>query len=423
MAGRVLTLSIVLPPSPVFEGCLAVLAITGIIATATLLHYVYTLYFARKVVAKAIADPVPEPKQPSKPSTPRRRQKARASPPPENHPLPAHSQPTPSAPAQPTPASPAQPTVTGRPINHALMRTRTISTQLINNSTRPIVNAHRALKGQVASVSREMLRPRRMKVSRPPTVEPPIPGSPSGSSEGEASSSGQSSSSSSSASPPSSTNRRTAADSSDTAGSSSSADVSRAPSPDDDDSSPFSPANASPRTRTQRSRRTSDMSSSAPSTPERPRRSANRTPDGKGSGRRKAPREGGEPIRYARPACPENSLPGVIFEQRYENPFKSMFKGSTRANGDASESKETNLRESFSFMKSSPSFRRLFNSSGSSGGETESSEGETSGSDRSRRSSVSSSTRPSISSASEVASVRGSADIAPSATAGSLSKS
>ena len=26
--------------------------------------------------------------------------------------------------------------------------------------------------------------------------------------------------------------------------------------------------------------------------------------------------------RYARPACPENSLPGEIFETRFENPFK-----------------------------------------------------------------------------------------------------
>ncbi|KAI0666540.1 hypothetical protein C8Q78DRAFT_1058001 [Trametes maxima] len=42
----------------------------------------------------------------------------------------------------------------------------------------------------------------------------------------------------------------------------------------------------------------------------------------------------GEPVRYARPARPENSLPGVVFSQRYESPLKAVFKGRSCSMGE-----------------------------------------------------------------------------------------
>ncbi|KAI0644550.1 hypothetical protein C8Q79DRAFT_972352 [Trametes meyenii] len=44
----------------------------------------------------------------------------------------------------------------------------------------------------------------------------------------------------------------------------------------------------------------------------------------------------GEPVRYARPARPENSLPGVVFSQRYESPLKAVFKAKPGGTGESS---------------------------------------------------------------------------------------
>ncbi|KAH9894918.1 hypothetical protein C8Q73DRAFT_790117 [Cubamyces lactineus] len=113
----------------------------------------------------------------------------------------------------------------------------------------------------------------------------------------------------------------------------------------------------------------SDMpSSSTPSTPERSARSRNQSPrpggprptTSKASRRFKSKPTHAEPIRYARPACPENSLPGVVFETRYENPIKSMF--GTKRKGDAGSAPSTPNKSGSSLALSkatTPSVRRL----------------------------------------------------------------
>ncbi|KAI0633712.1 hypothetical protein C8Q77DRAFT_1116535 [Trametes polyzona] len=65
-------------------------------------------------------------------------------------------------------------TYPGRQINHALRRTRSFSAQFLSNSTRPFVTAQRAVKDQVASMGRDMLRPIRLGATR---AAPEAPGS------------------------------------------------------------------------------------------------------------------------------------------------------------------------------------------------------------------------------------------------------
>ncbi|KAI0661095.1 hypothetical protein C8Q70DRAFT_1052206 [Cubamyces menziesii] len=110
-------------------------------------------------------------------------------------------------------------------------------------------------------------------------------------------------------------------------------------------------------------------SSSTPSTPERSARSRNQSPRPEGprpttsraSRCFKSKPTYAEPIRYARPARPENSLPGVVFETRYENPIKTMF--GTKTKGDAgsapSESTPNKSGSSLRLSQSSSSIRRL----------------------------------------------------------------
>ncbi|KAI0331168.1 hypothetical protein GY45DRAFT_1406359 [Cubamyces sp. BRFM 1775] len=108
-------------------------------------------------------------------------------------------------------------------------------------------------------------------------------------------------------------------------------------------------------------------SPSTPSTPERSARSRNQSPHpggprpttSKASRRFKSKPAHAEPIRYARPACPENSLPGVVFETRYENPIKSMFGTKRKDDAGSAPSTPDKSAPSLKLSKTTSSVRRL----------------------------------------------------------------
>ncbi|KAI0768754.1 hypothetical protein BD413DRAFT_679467 [Trametes elegans] len=66
-----------------------------------------------------------------------------------------------------------------------------------------------------------------------------------------------------------------------------------------------------------------------------------------------------EPVRYARPACPENSIPAEKLETRYENPLKFIFRGKGKGKGAAGETPSSPRKKRNSLMKSSASVRRM----------------------------------------------------------------
>ncbi|KAH9858571.1 hypothetical protein C2E23DRAFT_880041 [Lenzites betulinus] len=264
------------------------------------------------------------------------------------------------------------PRSTGQQWNQAMRRTRSFSAHVFTNGARPIKNAPRLIRDQFTMMGREVLRP--MRTSHH-LSEPPILDNHYTLSAGDSSDSGRSSTDS---------ERRTSIDSDSsatTANSAPSSDVSLSPLQKD--------VRSVTHPRIALTRRSAEMSLSTPSTPDRARRSEQWTPSSKSAICRTTTGKNGEPIRYARPARPEHSLPGVVFETRYENPLKSMFRVKTRGNSDHCASpKSTKARESRVFLKSSPSIRRLFGSASDTCSERESSED----SDRSRRSSLSSTT-------------------------------
>ncbi|KAI0373423.1 hypothetical protein BV20DRAFT_735717 [Pilatotrama ljubarskyi] len=204
-------------------------------------------------------------------------------------------------------------------LDRVLKRTTSYSAHILAHSKKPFIQAQRTLKAK----GKEVFRPVRTRAERAAAARrESIPECPSSSADGSSDS-------------PSSSDRSSTT--SDKKGPSAAvtkvevaiprrpADVSRA-------RSRRNTRRSSLATTSEQSSDMSSPSSSAPSTPERASRASPAsapTPRTKGAGQRNPGRRraqsttnGGEPIRYARPACPENSLPCVIFEQRYENPFK-----------------------------------------------------------------------------------------------------
>lgn len=183
-------------------------------------------------------------------------------------------------------------------IHQTLKRTKTFSAQILTNGTRPLVNAQRAVVNQCTIMGRGVLRP--MRTMRHAAGEPAAPELPNTS---DSSSPDQSSTESES-------ERRSSQDSSaadDTDSTPPSSHVSL-PSEEKDIESPVA------RSRTFTLSRTLAMTFSIPS-----------TPTAKGGVRRTANKDG-EPIRYARPARPENSISGVVYETRFESPVKTLFR-------------------------------------------------------------------------------------------------
>ncbi|KAI0829917.1 hypothetical protein BC628DRAFT_1337208 [Trametes gibbosa] len=263
------------------------------------------------------------------------------------------------------------PRTTGQHLNHAIRRTRSFSAHVFTNGTRPIKNAPRMIRGQFTMMGREVLHPMRKAHH---SAEPHVYNRHYSANVRDAPKSDQSSTESEKEMSADSDSSATAASS----GPSSSASLSPM----------HKHSRAATHPRIPLTRRSAEMSLSSPSTPERVSRPAEWTTSGKNNTHRTT-NKNGEPIRYARPARPEHSLPGVVFETRYENPLKSMFHVKPRSHSGRHSPKDTKRRGSLTFMKSSPSIRRLFGSTGSASdtcSERESSED----SDRSRRSSLSS---------------------------------
>lgn len=190
-------------------------------------------------------------------------------------------------------------------IQQTLKRTKTFSAQILTTGTRPLLNAQRAVVNQCTIMGRGVLHP--MRAMRHHADEPVAPELPSTS---DALSPDQSSTESES-------ERRSSQDSpasDDTDSTPPSSDVSL-PSEEKDVKLPVARARTFPFSRALA------MTFSIPSTPDR----ANQIPTAKGGVRRTANKDG-EPIRYARPARPENSISGVVYETRFESPVKTLFR-------------------------------------------------------------------------------------------------
>ncbi|KAI0356393.1 hypothetical protein OH77DRAFT_1424054 [Trametes cingulata] len=260
-------------------------------------------------------------------------------------------------------------------LDHVLKRTVSCSAHIFANSKKPFLQAQRTLKTK----GREVFHPSRVRAERAAAAAAAlledIQQGPASTSEDSASSDSSSSILDRSKPEVSDVKGQSAAtthtEGSPAAGAPArAADVSRALAEwtRNRRGSGVSPLTSTPE---QPSDMSSSPASSAPSTPERPSRTA-RTPgrqpranntratQGQRNRRRaQSTSDGSEPVRYARPACPENSLPCVIFEQRYENPFKNL-RPRPRANSGAE--KAGSEREDSGSMKSSPSLRRVLGS-------------------------------------------------------------
>ncbi|OSD01331.1 hypothetical protein PYCCODRAFT_539843 [Trametes coccinea BRFM310] len=239
----------------------------------------------------------------------------------------------------------------GGQIDRALRRTRSFSVHVLANSAKTLKAGPVTLKNQIASKGKTVLHRRAMIHHELPA---PIR-EESESSNGEVSFDSNSDQSSSDEGQQSQDTASSAGSSS--AGSSAADSTSTAP-PAAVSHTPIKrKARRTPRQSSTRSRSTRPRTShhkspmppkSAPSTPERRAQPGNRSPQVKE--RRLSLRiRGGkaqpdEPVRYSRPACPENMISGVVFETRYENPIKAIF--NSKKKGAAGGTRSPNAKTS-----------------------------------------------------------------------------
>ncbi|CDO77689.1 hypothetical protein BN946_scf184969.g40 [Trametes cinnabarina] len=282
-------------------------------------------------------------------------------PPPVSHLTASLSQQSPSSNEKPPPP-PArsktfalQPMKAAEQIDRALRRTRSFSVHVLANSAKTLKTGPLTLKNQIASKGKTVLHKRGLTQHQLPA---PIVEESSSSHEGVSSclNSDQSSSdgdrlsdsttssagvSSASAAPVSHAPTKTKARRTPRQISARSSST-RARSTNTRSNSTRSTRTRSTRTRSTRTRSTRTRSTrthaprnklampprSAPSTSERraqPGKKSQQVKDPRSSLRIRGGRQPDEPIRYSRPACPENMLPGVFYETRYENPIKTIF--------------------------------------------------------------------------------------------------
>ncbi|EIW62973.1 uncharacterized protein TRAVEDRAFT_43282 [Trametes versicolor FP-101664 SS1] len=343
--GGLITLHVAFPESPIFQLSLLVLAMSLLITTTAIKQYIRAKRTSKRTLRAADDETKKALDQAAKNLA-----KFEAS---RRTPLPIEEDSLPPPTRSPSDASHHSRKHANPKIHQTLKRTKTFSAQILTTGTRPLLNAQRAVVNQCTIMGRGVLHP--MRTMRHHADEPTIPELPT---TGEVSSPDQSSTESESER---SSEDSSAADDTDSTPPSSNVSL---PSEEKDVKSPVARARTFPFSRTLA------MTFSIPSTPDR----ANRTPTAKGGVRRTANKDG-EPIRYARPARPENSISGVVYETRFESPVKTLFRTKPKGKAGNGSAKKTNGKQGFGFMKSSPSLRRLFFSSSSEGEDSQSDSG------------------------------------------------